>query len=111
MQAINRIPHAMINANAGMQGALVVGIANAHRSYPSFQPCDTSPVSKCPGKGSRTSKVQMTERSQRRTALALEKPELLTTGPVGRMWRLESHHDQMPAAIWAAVVLNRKLCD
>ena len=110
MQAINRIQNAMINANAGIQGALVVDGANAHRAYPSFKPCDTSPVSKCPGLGSGSSKMQTIERSPGRQSMQLKERGLLTTGPTVGKWRLQSHHNHLPATVWATLVLNRTLC-
>ena len=107
MQAINRIQNAMINANANMQGALVVDGANAHRAYPSSKPCDTSPVSKCPGLGS-PSFVKSTERSSERLSLTREERGLPTTGPVGRTWRFESRN-LLPATVWATLVVNRTM--
>ena len=109
MQAINRIQNAMINANAGIQGALVVDSANAHRAYPSFKPCDTSPVSKCPvtRPSSLTSRTRMS--SQERLGLALKETGHLTNGPAGSMWRLESPLHQMPATVWVTFVLNRQM--
>jgi hypothetical protein len=110
MQAINRIQNAIIDANAVIQGALVVDSANAHRAYPSFTPCDTTTVSKCPGKRSRSSMCPTRMRSQERLGLALKERGRLTYGPAGGMWRHDSHHNQMPATIWATLVLNRQLC-
>jgi hypothetical protein len=109
MQVINRIQNAIINVNAAIQGALVVVGANAHRVYPSFTPCDQSPVSKCPGKWS-SSSTTSTTRSLERLELELEGRERLTSGPVGRTWRRNRHHDQMPATMWAMFVLNRQMC-
>ncbi len=109
MQAINRIQNAMINANAGIQGALVVDGANAHRAYPSFVPCATSPVSKCPSRRSRSTSVKPVVRLQKRRGLTCGGRELLTSGPVGSMWRRHSHPMQMPATMWATFVLNRSI--
>ena len=104
MQAINRIQNAMINANAaGIQGALVVDSANAHRAYPSFKPCVPSPVSKCPGKQPGSSTKRIT-RSLERVSLQVDGVGLLTSGPTGDMWRLNSLHDGMPPAGWATLV-------
>ena len=104
MQAINRIQNAMINAN--IQGALVVDSANAHRAYHSFQPC--VPVSKCPGQlpGSSTKRIT---RSLERLNPPVDRTGQMTSGPSGDMWRLESHHDQMPPAGWATLILNRAM--
>jgi hypothetical protein len=110
MQAINRIQNAMINANAAVQGAMVVNGANAHRAYPSFKPCDTSPVSKCPGTPSSSLTSQTVVLSQRRRGLGLPELGRLTTGPVGKMWRQDSHQHLMPATLWATLVVNRELC-
>lgn len=105
MQAINRIQIATINANAGFQGALVVDGANAHRAYPSFSPCDSSPVSKCPGLMPRSSSTTI-KRLQRRLGLELLERGHLTNGPTSGKWRLERHHNHMPATVWATLVLN-----
>lgn len=107
MQAINRIQNAMINANAAIQGAMVVNGANAHRAYPSFVPCDMRPVSKCPGKRSSYLTVQTVTLPDSVTGLTSGLRERHTGGPVGRMWRPES---QMPATLWATFVLSRNLC-
>jgi len=107
MQAINRIQNAMINANAGIQGGLVVDSANAHRAYPSFKPCDTTPVSKCPGKRSSSSMSQARMRSPGRMSLALTERGQLTTGPVGTSWRLDRHQHVIPTTTRVTVVVNR----
>jgi hypothetical protein len=106
MQHTNRIQNAMINANAGIQGGLVVDSANAHRAYHSFTPCVSSRVTKCPGKRPGSSTKPIT-RSLERLNLPVDRTGLLTSGPSGDMWRLDSHHDQMPPAGWAMLVLNR----
>jgi hypothetical protein len=106
MQTINRIQNALINANAGIQGAMVVDSANAHRAYPSFEPCVPAPVSKCSGKPWVTSTKQIT-RSLERLSLPVDRTSQLTSGSTGDMWRLHSLHDQMPPAGWATLVLNR----
>lgn len=107
MQAINRIQNALINANAGIQGALVVDSANAHRAYPSFEPCVSVPVMKCSGRPAVGSTKQIT-RSLERLSLQVDRTSPLTSGPSGDMWRLDSH-DQMPPAGWATLVLNRAM--
>lgn len=104
MQTANRIQNAMINANAGIQGAMVVDSANAHRAYHSFKPC--VPVSKCPGQLPGSSSKRIT-RSRTRVNLSMDRTGQLTSGPSGDMWRLDSHHEQMPQMGWAMSVLNR----
>ena len=110
MQAINRIQNATINANAtGILGATVVTGANAHRAYPSFKPCDLSPVVKRPVKRSRSLSpaVISTESSN---GLGLCECGLLLNGPVGRSWQHDSHQQMMPPTLWATMVLNRRMC-
>lgn len=109
MQAINRIQDAMINANADMQGAMVVVSANAHRAYRSYEPCFTRPVSKCPGTTSFL-KLSTPERLLKRSEPTLTEVGAGTDGPTGRRWRLGSHHHQMPAMVWAMMVVNRQVC-
>ena len=116
MQAINRIQNAMINANAGNRGAMGVDSANAHRAYLSLKPCDPfkvcdpSPVSKCPGQVSGSQVIQPIERVQRRSWLERLETDRLVYGASGSMWGPEGHHHQMPAMLWATLVLNRTLC-
>jgi hypothetical protein len=111
MQAMNRIQNAMINANACIQGALVVDGANAHRAYPSFVACDTSPVTKCPGQWSSCVVTQTLKRSRERfLRLALQERGQLTSGPTGSTWRPDNHQMQMPATMWAMLVLNPAMC-
>ena len=110
MQAINRIQNAMINANANIQGAMVVTVASAHRDYHSFVPCDPKPVSKCPGKRPSSSCTTTTTLSRGRLGLMRGGRGVLASGPVGRGWRMKSQPEQMPATLWATFVLNRNLC-
>lgn len=110
MQAINRIQNAVINANAGIQGALVVDSANAHRAYPSFVPCEKHRVSKRSVGSTGLSKMQTRGRSLERLSLQLSETCLPGTEPAPGMWRLDRTHDRMPATAWATIVVNRALC-
>lgn len=110
MQIINRIQNVTINANVAVHGAAVVDVANARRAYPSFKPCDLNPVSKCPGQMSSSTMPQMLMLTPSQRSLTSENREHLGTGPLGRMWRHDSHQPQMPSTVWAALILNRSLC-
>lgn len=110
MQAINSIQNAMINANANIQGALVVDSANAHRAYPSLVPCVSVPVTKRPGKPTVTSTKQPTG-SLRRPSLLVDRTGMFTNGPSGGMWRLDRIYDRMPTAGWSTRVLNPAMRD
>ena len=111
MQNISSIQNAQVNAIAAVQAVLVVDSANARRGYVSFKPCDKSPVSKCPGESSETSTRITSESSLGQLSLTRgEGLGRLTSGPTGRAWWHDSHHMQMPATMWAAMVLNRQMC-
>lgn len=109
MQAINRIQNAMINANANMQGAMVVNSANAHRAYTSFKPCDPKRVSKCPGQSPRPVAVS-TVVPITGTGLTPCGSGRLTGGSTGETWRRDYRDGQMPARLWAALVLSCHTC-
>ena len=107
MQNFNRNSNATINANVAIQGAMVVGSANAHRAIPPYLPSDMRPVSKRPGTmpGSRMSTAS--ERSQRYLSLTSPEQGYFATSPAGNSWRLDSQREQLPAILWATLVLNR----
>jgi len=111
MQAINRIQYATINANAGIQGALVFDSANAHRAYHSFKPCGTNPVSKCPGKGPMSSMSQTRMRSLGRMRLELKELGRLTSSPAGSIWQLDRRRTQTRVTTRATVVVSRQTRD
>lgn len=111
MQNISSIQNAQVNAIAAVQAVLVVDSANARRGYPSFKTCDKSPVPKCPGELSGTSTRLSSELPLGQIHLTREEGRgHLTGGSTGRTWRHDSHHMQMPATMWAAMVLNRHMC-
>lgn len=111
MQNISRIQNAQVNANAAVQVALVVDSANARRGYPSFKHCEKSPVSKCPGTSLETSTRLSSESSLGQINLTREGGHgRKTSGPTGRTWRHDSHQMQMPATMWATMVLNHHMC-
>ena len=106
MQAINRIQNAAINANASIQGAIVVASANAHRAYTSFKPCEKYPVSKCPETSWQT--TTMDTMSSPHTVPSVDVVRSVR-GSVRGMRQMQSSH-QMPGMLWATLVLNRQLC-
>ena len=97
MQAINRIQNAIINANAGIQGALVVDSANAHRAYPSMTTCEMYPVPKCPDPMSISSDAISLMRSLERQRLALKERGSLVNHLRAVLWQGKRHNDQMPS--------------
>ena len=116
MQAINRIQNVVINANAAVQGAMVIDSANAHRAYLKLFPCDSGPVSKSPGTTITTgiqassSGDTTSERLSKRSSVELRTSGPVVSGNMVGMWRLQSHHNHMPATMWAMLVLNHTLC-
>jgi hypothetical protein len=110
MQIINRIQNAVINANVAVQGALVVDSANAHRAYPSFEPCVMHRGSKRSVGSTGLSTTQIRGRSLERLSLQTTETRLPGTEPAPGMWRVDRPHDRMPATAWATIVVNRALC-
>lgn len=114
MQAIHSIQNAMINASAGIQAALVVDAANAHRTYlPSFTSSRVvAPVVQRPKLGSPCSKPSPSGLSDSKQSLMRREGTGQERGGSPRprrTWRLDASH-QLPGTAWAMLVLNRSMC-